>query len=166
MKNPLKIVFGIALIGLFSIGCKKDSTTPVTRQPVAAQKVGQAKFTVSSTTFKDGVNYSQHWGLKSPQISCKDVPAGTKILVITMKDNAVGSAQHTYWTSFAAPGVDLKEKHSLKEWSAGDFRLPGKDNGATECILEVVAMKALGSVDSKSDILGVTTATYKIVKHE
>ena len=159
MKNQSKIVFSVALISLFSIGCKKDST-----QPNAAP----SKFTVSSTTFKDGVaDHKLLWGLKSPQVSWKNVPKGTKKLLITVKDNASDlKQQHIYWTSVVKPSTEIKEErisHGL-ERSVGDFDI-SKNKAATECILEIIALKSSTSVSKESDnVLGIATATYKIVK--
>lgn len=159
MKDQLKIVFSAALISLFSIGCKKDSKQP-SPEP--------SKFTVSSTTFKDGVvDHKLLWGLKSPQVSWKNVPNGTKKLLIIVKNNASDlKQQHIYWISVVKPDTEIKEErvsHDL-ERSVGDFNIP-TNNVATECILEIVALKSSSSVSKESDnVLGIATATYKIVK--
>lgn len=161
MKNQLKIVFSVALISLFSIGCKKDSTQP---------NAVPAKFTVSSSTFKDGVDHIRHLALKKPQVSWENAPAGTKIFLITVKDNASDSKeQHTYWTSGVITlGTKIKEQRisrNLKEASVDDFNIPREDNGANECILEIIALKSLPYVSKESDnVSGIATATYKIVK--
>lgn len=152
MKNQLKITLGIVLISLCTIGCRKDSITPSTRQ-----KASFAKFKVSSNTFKDGIDSARLRGLKLPHVSWENAPAGTAMFLIKVIDNK----KHIYWTSSVIPGVDLKEQRINGEWEEGsssDFKLPILDNGATRCTLEIVAM-------GKSDrILGTATAIYKIVR--
>lgn len=116
-------------MSVFSIGCKKDSNKPSAEQAVA-------KFTVTSTTFKDGV--VDHAALKdivSPQLSWDNVPKGTKQLVVIMD-----GGKHVYWNDYIKnESTSLKENELGRD---GGFKVPdpNKDMGGTTATLELLAL--------------------------
>lgn len=180
MKNCLKMVLSVVLFGLLGFECEKDSTEP---KPSTA-----GKFTVSSTTFKDGkVHHSQLIDLKSPQLSWANAPKGTKEFLFIMDDHN----KHTYWIGTlhhfshekAAPDKDENGyRRSLLEAA----------NDATQCTIEIFALNATANelkeenvfddlegqkiditrevfrnhINKKrpGTILGTASATYQLVK--
>ena len=128
MKNQLKIAFGIALMSVFSIGCKKDSN-----KPVVAQKANQdvSGFAVSSDTFKDGIvdhDLLRKNKTTGPHLAWKNTPAGTKGFWIIMDDDK----NHVYWKGdirFDTPTKYISLMENTNSSPGVTIILPEKNEG-------------------------------------
>lgn len=133
MKNQLKIAFGVVLISLFSIECKKDSTTPV-----KGQKVRPPKFTVSSDTFKDGgVDHDllKKNKINGPHVAWENPPVGTKGYWIIMDDDK----KYVYYSGQALANFSSLREDTFGPFSSPNFTCTDKSD-ATTAAIEIFAL--------------------------
>lgn len=128
MKNQLKIAFGIALMSVFSVGCKKDSNKP---------SAEQATFTITSDTFKDGVvdhSLLRKNKINDPHLAWKNPPVGAKGYWIIMEDDK----DHVYWNGNFKEKATSWEQNGIDHFSYSSFKLP--DHNGTFATIEIFAL--------------------------
>lgn len=128
MKNKtLTLINTLALISISVTSCKKETL----------KEANETAFTISSSTFKNNrITYNELYKLVNPQVSCKNIPSGTRELIALMEDN---HNKHEYWfRSFHGANLD-ELKTPIKNYS--DMRFPEIPKNTT-VTLEVFALKS------------------------
>lgn len=122
-KQSKKAVWGITLISLFGIGCKKDTASPTSGKsggkkgvvkPLTGPDQVEKKFTITSDTFKDMVvdhDLLRENKINLPHLSWENIPMGTKGFYIIM-DNDKG---HVYFNKEAAGRTRSLKAEILKK---------------------------------------------------
>lgn len=125
MTDYLKLTLTAVLISVLSMGCKEDSAKPEKQTEVAA-------FTVSSSTFKDGVlDYeSTHEKVTVPHIEWKNAPAGTKGFILMIED----INGHTYFSDNFLENINSSQNSTRK------IKLPDETIANSKIIIEVFAL--------------------------
>lgn len=128
MKNQLKLAFSIALMSVFSVGCEKYATQPVVEQVAT-------KFTVTSETFKGGVDFDllKKNKINSPHVTWENAPANAKGFWIIIDNDH----NHVYWKmNISNSFTSLTEDRN--PLSASKIILPEKNEGIV--VVEIFAL--------------------------
>ncbi|TXI14164.1 MAG: hypothetical protein E6Q66_07040 [Pedobacter sp.] len=142
MKIILKVFLCAPLLYLLGTGCNKPDLSP---EPTPTT------FTVQSNSFTNGIVAEQPspllGGMESPQLSFRNVPAGTQQIVAVLEDNT----KHVYWSAVLSGNVtDLTQTQSgtPPQYHHSDvmtiitpFSVPRARNGSTACKLTAFALR-------------------------
>lgn len=142
MKNQLKLIFGITLVGVFSIGCEKDSSKPTTSQQVEQKTNPQiepkGEFTFSCDIFQDGIvdHKKIERNYRIPYISWKNAPKGTKGMHMVMDDDK----NHTYCNGQILWDIVTSSESGPVVFGRSFLMLPEEKNDGGNAAIELFAL--------------------------